>query len=175
MTAVRLTIEALKTVAPLAPLTPCAELEQAALDHANDTELKGLIGHVGSDGSFTPDRIKRYGNWAVQVGENLRYGNDNPRDAVVAWLIDDGRVARGHRKNLLNPGNRNNCYYYYNILDITLFASYTIFFFSFLFALLCFAMLCIYVTDFTYLGAAIGGHEKYGTCVVASFAHSFSA
>lgn len=128
----RLTIEALKTVAPLAPLTPCAELEQAALDHANDTELKGLIGHVGSDGSFTPDRIKRYGNWAVQVGENLRYGNDNPRDAVVAWLIDDGRVARGHRKNLLNP-------------------------------------------DFTYLGAAIGGHEKYGTCVVASFAHSFSA
>ncbi len=104
MIVVREAIDTLLSTPPLGDLSPSGELQQAALDHAEDSELNDLIGHQGSDGSKTSDRIKKYGNWNKQMGENIRYGNDNAREIIVGMLVDDGVPTRGHRKNLLNPG-----------------------------------------------------------------------
>jgi len=100
-------------------MQPCGELESAALDFANDTELNNLIGHIGSDGNSTSHRIKKYGNWDVKIGECLRYGNENPRDIVVAWLVDDNKPLRGHRNNVLQPGMYIYLYLCYAMLYLT--------------------------------------------------------
>lgn len=49
-------------------------LECAARDHVKDTGPKGVTGHTGTDGSSMSDRIERYGEWDVTVGENISYG-----------------------------------------------------------------------------------------------------
>lgn len=98
---VQATIDLLYQTQPLPPLQACGELESAALDHANDTEINNLVGHVGTDGSSTSNRILKYGIWDIKIGENLRYGNEEPRDIVVGWLVDDNKPGRGHRNNIL--------------------------------------------------------------------------
>ena len=97
-------IDLLYSLSPLPPLQACGELESASLDHANDTELHGLIGHVGSDGASTSHRIRKYGQWDIKIGENIRYTDEEPRDIVIAWLVDDSKPARGQRNNLLQSG-----------------------------------------------------------------------
>ena len=58
----------------LGPLTWSKGLECAARDHVKDTGPKGVTGHTGCDGSSMSDRIERYGEWDVTVGENISYG-----------------------------------------------------------------------------------------------------
>lgn len=89
---------------PLLALTPCAELEQSALDHAADQEKSGLIGAKGSDGSLPSERIRRHGNWIWKMGENNKYGSETAEEVVVGWVIDDADPKSGHRSNILNKG-----------------------------------------------------------------------
>lgn len=37
-----------------------------------------------------------------QIGENIRFGSNEPTEIIINLLIDDGVEARGQRKNILN-------------------------------------------------------------------------
>ena len=81
-------------------------LSNAAADQVRDTGRPGLTGHKGADGSEFDRRIDRYGQWSGEIGENIAYGPDKPRDVIIQQLVDDGVGDRGHRRNLLNPAWR---------------------------------------------------------------------
>lgn len=96
-------INFLNSVKPLQPLSPSKGLSLAAKDHANDTGLRGMTGHSGSDGSSLTDRINRYGQWKIYAGENVSYGQETARKIVIQLIVDDGVYSRGHRNNIFNP------------------------------------------------------------------------
>jgi uncharacterized protein YkwD len=81
-------------------------LSRAAADHVRDSGSRGLVGHTGADGSSFRTRIERYGVWSGSSAENIAYGLKDPREVVIAQLVDYGVEGRGHRKNLLNPAWR---------------------------------------------------------------------
>ena len=54
-------------------------------------------------GTNPGERMNRHGVWSRGWGENISYGESNPRDIVIALIIDDGQRARKHRKNIFNP------------------------------------------------------------------------
>ncbi|MCB0833462.1 MAG: CAP domain-containing protein [Bacteroidetes bacterium] len=88
---------------PVEPLRPSRGLSSASKDHVQDQGRTSNVGHDGTDGSSMVERIERYGNWHVTVGENIDYGNNTGREIVLALLIDDGVPSRGHRTNIMNP------------------------------------------------------------------------
>ncbi|CAK82989.1 unnamed protein product (macronuclear) [Paramecium tetraurelia] len=96
-------ISFLQNQKPLNPLTWSKGLECAARDHVKDTGPKGVTGHTGTDGSSMSDRIERYGEWDVTVGENISYGQTTGEDVIIQLIIDDGVSSRGHRKNCFKP------------------------------------------------------------------------
>lgn len=65
-------IEALKQQQPVGFLEYSVGLSLAARDHLNDHGPKGLIGHEGTDGSHSKDRILRYIKSPKFYGENCR-------------------------------------------------------------------------------------------------------
>ncbi len=81
-------------------------LSRAAADHVRDTGSRGLTAHIGSDGSTPRLRIERYGIWSGSSAENIAYGLNDPRETVIAQLLDFGVEDRGHRRTLLNPAWR---------------------------------------------------------------------
>jgi uncharacterized protein YkwD len=95
-------ISALQNANPVGLLFPREGLSKAAADHVSDQGPTGKTGHSGSDGSSLADRVERYGEWDITIGENIDYGHSDPAQIVAALLIDDGVPSRGHRKNVLN-------------------------------------------------------------------------
>jgi uncharacterized protein YkwD len=89
-----------RSVQPLPPLELRKGLILGAQDHVNDLVKTGQSGHRGSDGSMLEDRLNRYGNWSVSVGEDIVYRSRKAREDVIALIIDDGVKSRGHRKNI---------------------------------------------------------------------------
>lgn len=89
-------------------LLPHEQLYKAAEFHANDMGKKGTIGHESSDGTNAFKRIERFvTNYYAGMAENCQYGSDEPLDAVMQLMIDDGVPSLGHRKNIMN------CFYKY--------------------------------------------------------------
>lgn len=84
-------------------LNPDESLSRAARDHQRDQQKSGRTGHKGTDRSDLSQRIERYGQWQIRIGENIAYGNSDARQIVIFLLIDDGVQDRGHRKTLLHP------------------------------------------------------------------------
>jgi uncharacterized protein YkwD len=78
-------------------------LSRAAADHVRDSGSRGLVSHTGADGSNFQVRIERHGKWSGSAAENISYGLKDPRELVIAQLVDYGVAGRGHRKNLLDP------------------------------------------------------------------------
>ena len=95
-------IRELEHARPLPGFSSSKGLSLAARDHVRDQGPSGMFGHTGSDGSSIVNRVSRYGQWELTVGENISYGYGDARKIVAALLIDDGIPSRGHRKNLLN-------------------------------------------------------------------------
>jgi uncharacterized protein YkwD len=93
----------LQAAKPAPPLAASAVLALAARDHAGDIGPRGIVGHVGSDGSTFADRIARHGRVPQPQGENIAFGWSDARMIVVQLIIDDGVPDRGHRHNLFNP------------------------------------------------------------------------
>jgi len=95
-------IRVLKKQKPVGILIPKIGLSKAAADHAADIGKKGKLSHTGSDRSDIPKRVNRYGNWDIELGENIDAGNLDPVRIVSSLLIDDGVKNRGHRINIFN-------------------------------------------------------------------------
>lgn len=100
--------EAVAFLKALAPSTGLAEpdddialraLRLACDDHLNDRGTLGQIGHEGSDGSHSQERIMRYGSWSGACGECLWFGRQgaSASSMVEDLVVDDGVKSRGHR------------------------------------------------------------------------------
>lgn len=62
-------------------------------------QTQGPTGGTGH-GAFI-DRVSRYGSYRA-IAENIAYGLVQPRDIVVAWIVDAGVPGKGHRLNIYN-------------------------------------------------------------------------
>lgn len=76
---------------------------QASQWFAEDLVKSGKIGHVGSDGSSSSDRLRRVGVKWIACAENCSWGVPDARGVLVQLLIDEGVQNEGHRKNILSP------------------------------------------------------------------------
>jgi uncharacterized protein YkwD len=92
----------LEEVKPVGPLKPSKGLSLASKSHADDIGPKGIVGHVGSNGSTFKQRIEAQGRWDGEIGENISFGPTKAREIVMLLIIDDGVPNRGHRVNIFN-------------------------------------------------------------------------
>jgi uncharacterized protein YkwD len=99
--AIKEAVRFLRTIRPERPLALSPGMCRAAADHCAD-QAAGRTGHRGSDQSSPDTRLSRYGSWTGLWGENIAYGKTTARAIILALVIDDGRPARPHRKNLFN-------------------------------------------------------------------------
>jgi uncharacterized protein YkwD len=83
-------------VAP--PLAMSPTLLAAASLHALDMAERGSLGHDGSDGSSSGERIARAGYVWQASGENIAAGQPDADAVVAAWL-----ESPGHCSTLMNP------------------------------------------------------------------------
>jgi uncharacterized protein YkwD len=95
-------IRFLRRTQPLSPLAFSQGMSLGAAEHVAEQQ-SGRFGHAGSDGTNPGERMNRHGVWSGGWGENISYGESNPRNIVIALIIDDGQRARKHRKNIFNP------------------------------------------------------------------------
>lgn len=92
----------LKALKPLGSVGESKGLFSAAFDHLSDMQKSGKTGHQGSDGTFPDARVERYGAWDGGVSEIIKYGALTAREVVIAAILDDGVLDRGHRKDLFD-------------------------------------------------------------------------
>jgi uncharacterized protein YkwD len=94
-----------RTADGLQPVTPNADLRQAAVSHSNEMINHGYFEHTSPSGLTFMDRIESTGymrgarSWTV--GENLVWGTgplSTPQALVTAWMN-----SPPHRANLLRP------------------------------------------------------------------------
>ena len=95
--AVQELINFMKKQAPIPALGWRQEMVGAPRDQVNDRGPKGLMGHTGSDGSSSSDRMNRYIKINGYSGECIEYGEMSAQQVIIALLIDDGVANRGHR------------------------------------------------------------------------------
>lgn len=79
--------------AAAAPLTLSAMLTAAAALHSLDMAARGSLGHEGSDGSTSSERVARAGYSWQAAGENVAAGQSDPDAVVAAWLESPGHCA----------------------------------------------------------------------------------
>lgn len=89
----------LSRLKPLPPLTRSDGLAAAAAELAEEQGISGTTGHTGRQSHGMRERIERHGKWDRQIGENIGYGPEGPRNMVIQLIIDDGVPDRGHRIN----------------------------------------------------------------------------
>jgi uncharacterized protein YkwD len=94
-------ITALSAMESAGPLMPELGLSLGARDLAYEQERTGRTGHEGSDNSSPFTRLRRYGDYS-SAAENLYYGAERAREAVIQLLIDDGAASRAQRANIMN-------------------------------------------------------------------------
>ena len=78
---------------PTRPLTLSPALIDAASAHARDMAERGSLGHRGSDGSLSGERITRAGYLWQASGENVAAGQQDAEAVVAAWLASSGHCA----------------------------------------------------------------------------------
>ncbi|MEM8730131.1 MAG: CAP domain-containing protein [Pseudomonadota bacterium] len=70
---------------------------EAALAHSADMAINGFMGHPGSDGALSGDRLTRAGyDWCF-AAENVAHGYGDAEGVVAGWM-----GSPGHRDNILS-------------------------------------------------------------------------
>jgi hypothetical protein len=78
---------------PASPLAMSTTLTAAASLHSLDMAARASLGHQGSDGSNSGERMTRAGyTWQV-AGENVAAGQPDAATVVAAWLDSPGHCA----------------------------------------------------------------------------------
>lgn len=95
-------IEELKNLGPLPLIKPNEGLHKVAIGHGDYVRSVGKIGHVGADGSYPWDRVRKATDMS-DGNENLVAGGETVRESLMILLVDSGISGRGHRKTLFNP------------------------------------------------------------------------
>jgi uncharacterized protein YkwD len=93
-------INFLRDQSPMEQVYLAKGLTNAARSHADDIGRHGLVSRRGSDKSLTIDRIERYGDWSGSSSESLTFGETSAKEIVCQWIIGDGNVGRGDRRNI---------------------------------------------------------------------------
>jgi uncharacterized protein YkwD len=95
-------IKFMRGAKPVGPLNASEGLRLAAISHVKDQSGSGATGHASADRTLIEDRVKPFGAWQGDIGENLSYGNESARERLLTWLIDDGVKTRGHRRRVMS-------------------------------------------------------------------------
>jgi uncharacterized protein YkwD len=80
----------------LPPLVAEPRLTEAARLHAQDMASHSKMGHEGSDGSSSSDRIKRQKYPYITTGENVADGQTTVVEVMKSWM-----ASPHHRENIL--------------------------------------------------------------------------
>jgi len=88
---------------PLSPFQFSEGLAEAAAELADDQGDSSATGHTGRKSGSMRQRIESHGEWRAEIGENISYGFNDPRQVVIQLIVDDGVRNRGHRINIFNP------------------------------------------------------------------------
>jgi hypothetical protein len=96
----------LNSTPPLSILKPDKGIYEAVKNYAKDQDAHGwALKHIGSDGSWPWDRIRKYSPGMQEGNENIasRFPQPNVRQVIIQLLVDTGIPGYGHRANLLDP------------------------------------------------------------------------
>jgi len=85
---------------PLPPLKLNSKLKDFACQHVKDQGPTGKVGHDGLKGDNWIHRIHSLLEPGMVHGENIAYGKETAKEALIELAIDDGVTKRGHRHNL---------------------------------------------------------------------------
>lgn len=99
-------IKELNSTPPLNILKPDKGIYEAVKSYAKDQNANAwTLKHIGSDGSWPWDRIKKFSPEMIEGNENIaaRFPEPTVRQIVIQLLIDTGIPGYGHRANLLDP------------------------------------------------------------------------
>jgi uncharacterized protein YkwD len=81
-----------------APVRLDDRLTRAAQVHSQDMARRGVLEHVGGDGSQVAQRVERTGYDWRSVGENVAAGQERAEEVVAGWLR-----SPGHCVNIMDP------------------------------------------------------------------------
>jgi uncharacterized protein YkwD len=99
-------IKELNSTVPLSILKPDQGIYEAVKNYARDQDNNAwTLRHIGSDGSWPWDRIRKYSPDMIEGNENIasRFPEPTVRQIVIQLLIDTGIPGYGHRAILLDP------------------------------------------------------------------------
>jgi uncharacterized protein YkwD len=96
----------LNSTKPLSILKPDKGIYEAVKSYASDQDAhKWELKHIGSDGSWPWDRIRKFSPDIAEGNENIasRFPEPSVRQIIIQLLVDTGIPGYGHRANLLDP------------------------------------------------------------------------
>ena len=76
------------------------KLKDFACQHVKDQGPTGKVGHDGLKGDNWIHRVHSLLQPGMVHGENIAYGKETAKEALIELAIDDGVSKRGHRRNL---------------------------------------------------------------------------
>jgi uncharacterized protein YkwD len=76
------------------------KLKDFACQHVQAQGPTGKVGHDSSEGEAWMHRIGGLLQQNLVHGENIAYGEEDAKNAVIELAIDDGVSKRSHRENL---------------------------------------------------------------------------
>ena len=86
-----------KSLPAVPKLTWNGQLEQAAINHANDMAKHNRLDHVSSDGSEIDNRADKAGYKWMELGENIAFGQQSLQQVMQDWL-----KSTSHCKQLMS-------------------------------------------------------------------------
>ncbi|MEM6723114.1 MAG: CAP domain-containing protein [Bacteroidota bacterium] len=97
-------IKELNSMNPVGRLDPYLAVQRAGKKHLNELEATENLTKIGGDGTYPWDRLAREDAKLLDGNENILYGYQDVREAVIVALLDINERDLVERSNILNPG-----------------------------------------------------------------------